>query len=91
MLLLVTIDLANAAIDLFDAYEAAVLPLVAAHGGTVETRMRAVDGSGETHLLSFPGGRAFDAFLRDPERERHRPLWERSGVQAVVTIVERLA
>lgn len=82
MLLLVHIDLASADLVLFERYEAAVLALLPDHGATLERRMRAVDGSTETHLLRFPDRAAFDAFIADPRRVAMHRFWAASGAKA---------
>lgn len=68
--IVVLIDLSAADLDLFEAYEAAVLPLVPEHGGSLDARVRSLDGTFEFHLLSFPSPGAFDRFRADPRRER---------------------
>ena len=70
MQLLVHIDLAGADLEAFEAYEAAVLPLLADHGGEVLQRLRGVDRLAETHLLGFPSRQAYEAYLADPRRTR---------------------
>ncbi len=90
MLRLVTIDLRNADLALFDAYEAKVLPLAAKHGGRLEIRVRAVDGGSETHLLRFPDEAAFEAYRNDPQRLAVRDMWERCGAVATAVEVEAI-
>jgi len=62
----------------FSQYEAAVLPLLPAHGGKLERRMRNADGTVELHLVSFPSAAAFERYRDDPGRRRHLPLLEQS-------------
>jgi hypothetical protein len=55
------------------AYEDAVLPLVAEHGGSVVYRGRRAVGQRtempfEVHLLWFPNQTAFHAYIDDPRR-----------------------
>jgi hypothetical protein len=53
------------------AYEDAVLPFVAEHGGTVVQRARTdgVDGAPlEVQLLTFPDEAALDAYMADDRR-----------------------
>lgn len=88
---LVTIDLGRADLALFEAYEAAVLPLLARHGGRIEMRVRAADDSREVHLLHFPDETALSRFLADPDRIAHRAVWERSGATAEVIAVETIS
>jgi uncharacterized protein (DUF1330 family) len=91
MLQLVTIDLSDADIALFESYEAKVLALLAAHGGRLKARVRALDGRSETHLLFFPDAEAFDGFCWNPDRIAALDEWDRSGATAVVTPVEAVA
>ncbi len=83
---LVTIDLHGADVALFEAYEAVVLPLLATHGGRLELRLRAIDGTSETHLLSFPDAPAYDRYRADPARLAAQSLWESS--RAISTAIE---
>lgn len=76
---LVTIDLRHADVDAFEAYEAKVLPLVGKHGGRLEWRLRAADGSGETHLLYFPDTQGYEAFRADPGRQAAQHEWRSCG------------
>lgn len=62
----------------FQAYEAAVLPLLADHGGALERRLRKTDGTVEIHLVAFPSEAALAAFRADPRRAALAPLVERS-------------
>jgi hypothetical protein len=88
--LLVTIDLSGADLDLFEAYEAAVLPLLANYGGRLEMRVRALDGSRETHLVFFPDARSCDNYRADPHRAARQSEWERCGAIAARLDVERI-
>lgn len=88
MLRLVTIDLTRADLEVFEAYEATVLPLVANHGGRLEFRVRSVDGASETHLLYFPSDDAFEAYRTDPARVAAQGEWARCGAEFRVTLVE---
>ena len=59
------------AADALIAYEDAVLPLVAAHGGAVRQRARtdgADDAPLEIQVLEFPSEAALDAYMQDPHR-----------------------
>jgi hypothetical protein len=65
----------------FLAYEAAVLPRVAAHGGALERRLRGAEASGdvvEVHLVRFASASGLAAYRADPAREEHRALLEAS-------------
>lgn len=68
----------------FLAYEACALPLVAAHGGALQRRLRNGDGTAECHLLSFPNREAFERFKADPRRAAAAHLLATSGATAEV-------
>ena len=68
----------------FQAYEACVLPLVVAHGGTLQRRLRNGDGTVECHLLQFPTRGAFENFRTDPRRAEAAPLLAGSGAVAEI-------
>lgn len=84
MLLHIQIDLTAADIALFEAYEAAVLPLLADYGAALKLRLRAPDGRGEIHLIAFPDEAALAAYRADPARIAAQPLWDRSGAAATM-------
>lgn len=65
----------------FEAYERAVLPLLAGHGGRLERRLRAADGRTEVHLVSFPSPERFAAYRDDPRRAEHAHLLAESGAR----------
>jgi uncharacterized protein (DUF1330 family) len=90
LLRLVAIDLSNADIPAFEAYEARVLSLVAQHGGRLEMRVRSLDGRVETHLLYFPDEQAFDCYRSDPRRIALASEWEKSGAKSEAKLVERI-
>ena len=71
----------------FQAYEDAVLPLLAAHGARVERRLRSGDGGVEIHLLWFPSAARLDAYRADPARAAHAALFAASGATAEVLTV----
>jgi hypothetical protein len=87
MRLLVTIELKGADLAAFEAYEATVLPLLAKYGARLEMRLRALDDSSETHLLSFPNAEAFQGYLADPARAAALPQWVRSGAKSTAVEV----
>ncbi len=66
-------------LDAFDAYESAVLPLLAEHGGCLQRRLRTLDDQVEAHLVTFPDNEAFAAYRADPRRSAAAPLLESSG------------
>lgn len=70
----------------FDAYESAVLPLLAEHGGRLQRRLRTLDDRVEAHLVTFPDSEALDAYRADPRRSTAAPLLESSGA-----VIELLA
>lgn len=57
-------------LDAFGAYENAVLPLLAEHGGRLERRLRTPDDRVEAHLVSFAGEADSAASRADPRRSR---------------------
>jgi len=87
---LVTIDLSDADVPIFEAYEAKVLPLLAKYGGQLEMRVRSLDGCSEIHLLLFPNAQAFENYSADPIRVAAQDDWRRCGAKSVVTEVEAL-
>jgi hypothetical protein len=91
LLRLVTIDLSQADLDVFERYEASVLALLPKHRGRLELRVRGLDGQTETHLLYFPDEQAFDAFRSDPARLVLADEWKRCGARSTVQLVERIA
>ncbi|MET8955644.1 hypothetical protein ACWEO4_46405 [Streptomyces sp. NPDC004393] len=73
-------------LDAFDAYESAVLPLLAQYGGRLERRLRGLDDRVEAHLVRFSGDEGFAAYRVDPRRSSAAPLLESSGA-----VIELLA
>ena len=58
----------------FQAYEHAVLPLLAEHGGQLDRRVRSLDGTLEIHLLVFDSPQGLARFRSDPRRAAAQPL-----------------
>jgi uncharacterized protein (DUF1330 family) len=87
---LIVINLSDADLMKFEEYEATVLPLVRKYGGRVEARVRALDGSSETHLLFFPGEQALAQYQNDPIRSGAQSLWKQCGARSVVSDVEHV-
>jgi uncharacterized protein (DUF1330 family) len=87
---LVTIDLTDADLALFETYEATVLPLLEKHGGRLEMRVRSLDGRCETHLVYFPDARCAEDYRSDPIRVVALGEWERCGAKSVVAEVEQV-
>lgn len=76
----------NGGIETFDAYERAVLPLLAEHGGRLERRLRGADDRLEAHVVSFPGEAELAAYRADPRRAAAAPLLAASG--AAIELIE---
>ena len=74
MLLVQTIRIPEEGIDAFRQFEAAVLPLLAGHGGTLERRLRSIDGATEIHIVSFVSHEALDSYRADPRRQERLDL-----------------
>jgi hypothetical protein len=87
---LATIDLTDARLDEFNAYEAKVLPLLQNHGARLEMRVRSLDGKSETHLLFFPDAQALANYRADPGRVAVQGEWERCGARSSILEVERV-
>ncbi len=62
----------------FQAYEAAVLPLLSECDGLLERRLRNADGTIEVHIVSFDTEQSFQRFKSDPRRAAFAHLMERS-------------
>ena len=90
MHLLATIDLTDALLDAFNAYEAKVLPLLRNHGARLEMRVRSLDRKTETHLLFFPNAQAFANYRADPVRVLLQSEWEGCGARSSFLEVERI-
>lgn len=63
----------------FDAYESAVLPLLAEYGGRLERRLRALDDQVEAHLVTFPNSEDLAATGRIPGALLLHHCWSRLG------------
>lgn len=83
-------DLTQAHLQQFEAYEDAVLPLLAEHGARLERRFRSPDNALEVHVLFYPSAEARQAYLADPRRAAHAPLWQASGASATLIEVNEL-
>ncbi len=70
----------------YQAYETAVLPLLAEHEGTLERRLRSADGLVELHVVGFASQESFEAYMDDPRRAALQPLLVSSG--AVTELLE---
>jgi uncharacterized protein (DUF1330 family) len=81
------------AADALVAYEDAVLPLVAVHGGRVRERVRsdgADDAPLEVHVLEFPSDAALDAYMNDPERQALTGARDQAIARTAVYRVDRI-
>ncbi|QPM91581.1 hypothetical protein [Pseudooceanicola algae] len=67
MLLLLTFKVDPDLFQRFEEYETRALAVLAGYGGEMVLRLRHLDSSGETHLLSVPDRDTLSAFLADPE------------------------
>jgi uncharacterized protein (DUF1330 family) len=63
----------------FQRYEDAVIPLLAEHGARLERRLRSQNSTVEIHIVSFPSGDSFQAFMADPRRGNLAPILKGSG------------
>jgi hypothetical protein len=86
ILLALTARIPVAGIDAFQTYEAHVLPLLSAHEGTLQRRLRNADGTIEVHLVHFKSRDGFERFRSDPRRAAVAHVLASSG--AVTEIVE---
>jgi hypothetical protein len=90
MIMLAHFDLVGADLAAFEAYEDAVLPLLADHGADLLRRFRSLDNALEVHGLYFPSSEARQAYLADPRRAAHAPMWRISRVSATLIEVDDL-
>ncbi len=74
----------------FEAYESAVLPLLAEHGGRLERRLRSDDDRVEAHVVSFPGEAEAAAYRADPRRTGVATLLAASGAELELLTVRDL-
>jgi hypothetical protein len=65
----------------FLAYENAVLPLLAEHGGVLRQQLRSKDARREIHVIWFPSEAAFAAYRDDPRRAKQAGLFKASGAE----------
>jgi hypothetical protein len=63
----------------FRAYEDAVLPLLPEFNGRLERRLRNLDGTRETHIVSFASDAGFQNYRNEPRRTAQAWLLERSA------------
>ncbi|EHR50479.1 hypothetical protein SacmaDRAFT_2225 [Saccharomonospora marina XMU15] len=74
----------------FNAYERAVLPLLAEYGGRLERRLRTLDDRVEVHLITFPGSEDLAAYRADARRLEAAPSLESSGAEVEVLAVREV-
>jgi uncharacterized protein (DUF1330 family) len=77
-----------AGIGAFRRYEAAVLPLLADHGGRLARRLRTAAGDAEVHVVEFASRDGFAAYRADPRRAEHAALLQASGAETELLEVE---
>lgn len=79
--------------DVFNAFEAHVLPLLNRHNGQLLYRVRPAAGSVietalgypyEIHLVTFGDRKDFEAYRDDPERQRYLHLKDQSIERALL-------
>ena len=75
-------------VDAFQRYEAAVLPLLADHGGRLARRLRSGDGSIEVHVIEFASADGLDGYRSDPRRAQRADLLATSGAQVELLEVD---
>lgn len=80
LLLTILFRLDGADLVSFTQYEAAVLPLIPVHGGSLERRIRTKNDVLEVHLVRFPDHAAFERYRADVHRLAVAPLLEKSRV-----------
>lgn len=85
--LVLTARIPAAGVADFQAYEAAVLPLLAGYGGTLERRLRNADGTFEVHVVRFASSEGLERFRADPWRTAAHPMLARSGATVEVSTV----
>ena len=91
MLLLATFDLSGADIALFEEYEAAVLPLLARHGGRLLQRVRSLDSRPSRSISSNSiAKRGSKASASTRTGRRRKPLFERCRAESVLTPVRSI-
>ena len=66
----------------FQAYEAAVLPLLPEFNGRLERRLRNADGTLEVHIVSYASEADRQNYRNDPRRAAQARLLEKSSAKA---------
>ena len=75
----------------YQAYEAAVLPLLSEFGGLLERRLRNSDGTIEVHIVSFDSDQNRQRFRSDPRRASLAHLFEASAARNEVLAMTDVA
>jgi uncharacterized protein (DUF1330 family) len=75
----------------YQAYEAAVLPLLSEFGGLLERRLRNSDGTIEVHIVSFDSEQNYQRFRSDPRRASLAHLFEASAARNEVLAMTDVA
>ena len=86
-LIIVRLNLDDANLDIFEAYETQVLPLLANHGGALLRRRRIGPRAAEIHIIRFDALEGYEAYLSDRRRVALAPLRDQSGVRSKVRIL----
>jgi hypothetical protein len=90
MRLIADIDLSEASIGIFEAYERTVLPRLSVYGGRLEMRVRSADQQREIHLLFFPDRESLVSYLDDPVRQSVMDQWDSCGATSSTVEVEAI-
>ena len=72
LLLVAVVEMAEGQAEAGQRYEDAVLGLLDRHGGSVEWRMRGVDGATEVQLIRFRSRQGYESFMVDTDRLAYR-------------------
>ena len=86
--LVMVADVPSDGVDRFQAYEAAVLPLLPRHGGRLERRLRTGDALTEVHVVRFASQEGYESYLADEERRSHRRLLDGLDVVQRLLVVD---
>ena len=81
VIFVLTVRMPAEGIEDFRAYEDAVLPLLPEFNGRLERRLRNVDGTIETHIVSFASDADFQNYRNDPRRAAQAWLLENSSAK----------
>ncbi|XUU59974.1 hypothetical protein ACRAQ6_10395 [Erythrobacter sp. HA6-11] len=90
MIIHARIDLTGVDMEKFEAYEAAVIPLLDRYGIVMAERLRAEDGSCEVHVLDVPDMAAMERFRSDEDRAKVQHLWDECGATGSIAQMQRM-